>query len=92
MQPAYWSRDPNWAEELCPSGARKHGFPDLEAFMTAWGQSWDGFVYLALRQFHQGNGFNPEDEGLAQHLGYPRYQPSLEKNRNEFYASNTRNS
>ncbi|KAJ7036918.1 hypothetical protein C8F04DRAFT_457288 [Mycena alexandri] len=80
MQPAYWSRDANGAEELCPRRARKLGFPDLEAFVTAWGQSWDGFVYSALRQFHQGKGFNPEDESMAQHLGYPRYRLSLERN------------
>ncbi|KAJ7714807.1 hypothetical protein B0H16DRAFT_1340394, partial [Mycena metata] len=84
---AYWSRTANGGEELCPNSARKLGFPDLAVFVTAWGQSWDGFVYSALRQFHQGKGFDSEGEGMAQHLGYPRYHLSAANNYSESFPA-----
>ncbi|KAJ7745028.1 hypothetical protein B0H14DRAFT_2637210 [Mycena olivaceomarginata] len=58
---AYWSLDPREATEL--------GFPPLQLGTTIWGRSWDASVYAGLRQFHQGNGSDPDSQDVARILG-----------------------
>jgi hypothetical protein len=72
--PAYWSLDPSGAERLSTEEAAELGFPSIELTTTIWSRSWDTNVYAALRQFHQGKGFDPDSQDVARHLGYPLYQ------------------
>ncbi|KAJ6452401.1 hypothetical protein C8R45DRAFT_1223466, partial [Mycena sanguinolenta] len=72
----YWSLDPTGAERLSPEDATRLGFPPFRLDTIAFGLSYEPSVYEGLRRFHQANGFDPESQGLARHLGVPRYQLS----------------
>ncbi|KAF7344847.1 hypothetical protein MVEN_01646400 [Mycena venus] len=75
---AYWSLDPGGVERLSTEEATNFGFPMLEWELKVAGYSWDGTLYAGLRQFHQGKGFDPDNQDLARHLDYPSYQISSE--------------
>jgi hypothetical protein len=44
--------------------------------MEVDGFSWSSSVYDAIRQFHQANGFDPNSQYLARHLGIPLFDIS----------------
>ncbi|KAJ6592724.1 hypothetical protein B0H19DRAFT_907060, partial [Mycena capillaripes] len=72
--PAYWSLDPTGAERLSEEDATRLGFPSIQLSWEVWGKSWDASVYAGLRQFHQAQGFDPDRQDVARHLGEPLYQ------------------
>ncbi|KAJ7219016.1 hypothetical protein B0H12DRAFT_1152830 [Mycena haematopus] len=74
--PAYWALDPSGAERLTSEDAANLGFPSLRLSTEIEGNSWDATVYTGLRQFHEAKGFNPDSQGVAQHLGHRLYRLS----------------
>ncbi|KAJ7902920.1 hypothetical protein B0H13DRAFT_2026042 [Mycena leptocephala] len=66
---AYWSLDRTGRWRLSPEDARSLGFPAIKADVGVHVKSWDSTVYLFLRQFHEGKGFDPDSEDVARHLG-----------------------
>ncbi|KAF7340629.1 hypothetical protein MSAN_02134800 [Mycena sanguinolenta] len=77
--PAYWSLDPSGADRLSRKDATQLGFPPFELATHAVGCFWGTSVYAGLRQFHQAKGFDPCAQDVAQHLGYPLYPLSSER-------------
>ncbi|KAJ6534221.1 hypothetical protein B0H19DRAFT_1080708 [Mycena capillaripes] len=75
-RPAFWSLDPAGDENLSLEEATDFGFPTIEPTIEAWGRSWDPTVYTGLRQFHHGNGFDPDSQDIAKHLGQPLFRLS----------------
>jgi hypothetical protein len=73
---AYWSFDSSGTERLSTVEASGIGFPSIEITMEAWGRNWDERVYAGLRTFHQAEGFDPDNQDVALHLGHPLYQLS----------------
>ncbi|KAJ7168886.1 hypothetical protein C8R46DRAFT_1092792 [Mycena filopes] len=78
--PAYWSLDALGVERLGTEEATRLGFPPFQLETEVRGVAWDTTVYNGLRQFHQAKGFNPENQDVARHLGYPLYQLSRDVN------------
>ncbi|KAF7337136.1 hypothetical protein MVEN_02151600 [Mycena venus] len=76
--PAYWSLDPWGVNRLSTEEATRLGFPTIQLNTEIYGEYWDDSVYIGLRQFHQGKGFDPNSQDVARHLGYPLYQLSNE--------------
>ncbi|KAJ6582599.1 hypothetical protein DFH09DRAFT_287323 [Mycena vulgaris] len=76
--PAYWSLDPLGRERLGPQEAGRLGFPTIEPFIKIQGLFWDSGVYAGLHEFHQAQGFDPDSQEIARHLGHPIYQVSNE--------------
>ncbi|KAJ7506370.1 hypothetical protein B0H11DRAFT_1903746 [Mycena galericulata] len=76
--PAYWSLDPLGAERLSTDEAMHLGFPSIELETRVYRRYWDASVYAGLRKFHEGKGFDPESQDVAQHLGLPLYKLSHE--------------
>ncbi|KAF7374290.1 hypothetical protein MSAN_00312200 [Mycena sanguinolenta] len=74
--PAYWSLDESGAERLTLEVANSLGFPSFLLSTEIEGWAWDASVYAGLRQFHQGKGFDPDSQDVAQHMGYRLYQCS----------------
>ncbi|KAJ7500250.1 hypothetical protein B0H11DRAFT_2275944 [Mycena galericulata] len=72
--PAYWSLDPSGVERLSADEAERLGFPSIKFTVCVHGHSWDSSVYVGLRKFHQGKGFDPDSQDVARHLGFPLYQ------------------
>jgi hypothetical protein len=75
---AYWSFDPSGAERLNAEEATQHGFPYIRLITTIDTWYWDASVYAGLRQFHQANGFDPDNQNVARHLRNQLYQLSSE--------------
>ncbi|KAJ7619802.1 hypothetical protein DFH06DRAFT_72825 [Mycena polygramma] len=73
--PAYWSLDPSGARRLSTEESVKLGFPALQFSTEVSGLSWDSSVYLGLRKFHEGKGFDPFSQQVARHLGHKLYRP-----------------
>lgn len=72
--PAYWSLDPLGVERLSEDDAMRLGFSSVQLNTEIFGKSWNAGVYIGLRQFHQANGFDPESQDVAVHLGEQLYQ------------------
>ncbi|KAJ6465888.1 hypothetical protein C8R45DRAFT_839643 [Mycena sanguinolenta] len=72
--PAYWSLEPSGAAHLSTEDAKKLGLSAIHVETVLRGVSWDNGVYKGLRQFHRGNGFDPESQEIAKHLDYPRFE------------------
>ncbi|KAJ7737800.1 hypothetical protein DFH07DRAFT_93204 [Mycena maculata] len=77
--PAYWSINPLGVPRLSVVDAPLLGLPIVQLTTHIYTRSWPGPVYTGLRQFHQGKGFVPDSLTVAQHLGHPLYQVSIEK-------------
>ncbi|KAJ7101828.1 hypothetical protein C8R43DRAFT_1047694 [Mycena crocata] len=76
---AYWSLDSSGVEPLSPEQADKLGLPPIQLNTTVNGIFWDSSVYAGLRQFHEGKGFDPYSQNVAQRLGYPLYELASEQ-------------
>jgi hypothetical protein len=76
--PVYWSMDCLGSERLTAEEATQYGFPSIQLITGVHGDFWDGCVYMGLRQFHHGKGFDPDSSEVARHLGFPLYQISGE--------------
>ncbi|KAF7377023.1 hypothetical protein MSAN_00120400 [Mycena sanguinolenta] len=74
--PAYWSLDPSGIDRLSPEEATALGFTSFELATKVEGWAWDASIYEGLRQFHEAKGFDPCNQDVARHLGYPPYQVS----------------
>ncbi|KAK7006268.1 hypothetical protein R3P38DRAFT_1705211 [Favolaschia claudopus] len=72
--PAYWACDRLGVHRLSPARALECGFPSMEISTELVCRFWDDPIYLGLRQFHQGKGFDPESQDVALHLEQPLYQ------------------
>ncbi|KAK7006270.1 hypothetical protein R3P38DRAFT_3602234 [Favolaschia claudopus] len=72
--PAYWSFDFLGADRLSTEKARECGFPSIKISTELGCRFWDDTIYLGLRQFHQGKGFDPDSPDVALHLEQPLYQ------------------
>ncbi|KAF7337247.1 hypothetical protein MSAN_02277200 [Mycena sanguinolenta] len=72
--PAYWSLDPSGADRLSIEHAKSLGFPTIHIETILSGRSWDRNVYKGLQRFHQGKGFDPDNQEVARQLGYPLYE------------------
>ncbi|KAF7337141.1 hypothetical protein MVEN_02152100 [Mycena venus] len=78
VSPAYWSLDSLGINRLSTEEAARLGFPAIQLNTQIRRNNWDDSIYIGLRQFHQGKGFNPNSQDVARHLGYPLYQLSNE--------------
>ncbi|KAK6981641.1 hypothetical protein R3P38DRAFT_3113879, partial [Favolaschia claudopus] len=67
----YWSLCPSGMPELSQEEATKLGFPTIQLVTEIRVQSWDDSVYVGLREFHKGSGFDPESQDLAVGLNEP---------------------
>ncbi|KAJ7830634.1 hypothetical protein B0H14DRAFT_2806730 [Mycena olivaceomarginata] len=76
--PAYWSLNPTGATPLSTEDAKILGFPTIHMETLVGARFWDQGVYLGLRRFHRGKGFDPESQQLAMHLSHSLYQISNE--------------
>ncbi|KAJ7448761.1 hypothetical protein FB451DRAFT_760590 [Mycena latifolia] len=74
--PAFWSFD--GVTRLSTEQAAQFGFPSIKFSTQIHGEEWDSSVYAGLRKFHEGKGFDPEDEDLPWHLRGPLYRLSSE--------------
>ncbi|KAJ7714431.1 hypothetical protein B0H16DRAFT_1742624 [Mycena metata] len=74
--PAYWSLDSSVVERLSAEEAMHLGFPSFEFKSRVSGLYWEDKIYAGLRQFHASKGFDPDNQDLACHLGYPLYRLS----------------
>ncbi|KAJ6452400.1 hypothetical protein C8R45DRAFT_789500, partial [Mycena sanguinolenta] len=70
----YWSLDPSSVHRLTPEDATRLGFPSFQLVTNAGGFYWDASVYGGLRQFHQAQGFDPDSQDVARHLGLPLFR------------------
>ncbi|KAJ7062245.1 hypothetical protein C8F01DRAFT_1284711 [Mycena amicta] len=73
---AYWSLDPMGANRMSAEEAEAAGFPRLCCTVAVEVCNWDDTVYIGLRTFHTGKGFDPSSQDLARHLGYQLYEVS----------------
>ncbi|KAJ6540563.1 hypothetical protein B0H19DRAFT_1077970 [Mycena capillaripes] len=76
--PAYWSFNPTGIEPMSWRDAAQLGFPYIQLTTVVKGSSWDANVYAGLRQFHKSNGFDPDSQDVANHLGREIFQFSNE--------------
>ncbi|KAJ7712139.1 hypothetical protein B0H16DRAFT_1703122 [Mycena metata] len=74
--PAYWSLNPSGLDRFSTEEATQLGFPSFQLATQVHGFSWDTSVYAGLRQFHQAQGFDPQSQDIARHLGHPLYELS----------------
>ncbi|KAJ6592699.1 hypothetical protein B0H19DRAFT_905952, partial [Mycena capillaripes] len=49
------------------------GFPELSFSSHVEQTSWDEHVYVRIRQFQAGKGFDPDSQDVAKHVGVPLY-------------------
>jgi hypothetical protein len=63
-------------DRLSAEEAKHLGFPALAFSAHAHQVSWNRNIYAGLRQFHAGNGFDPDSQDAARHVGVPLYQSS----------------
>ncbi|KAK7006951.1 hypothetical protein R3P38DRAFT_3213741 [Favolaschia claudopus] len=68
---AYWSLDPSGTGELSIQQAKELGLPTIQLSTHVWVSSWDDSVYVALREFHRREGFDPARQDPAIHLKEP---------------------
>ncbi|KAJ7676545.1 hypothetical protein DFH06DRAFT_610060 [Mycena polygramma] len=82
--PAYWSLDALGAQPLTTDEARALDFPLIEVKTEARVRSWDGDVYVGIRQFHEAMGFDAYSQQAASALGHQLIQMSCD--RDDFLA------
>ncbi|KAJ7625921.1 hypothetical protein FB45DRAFT_711945, partial [Roridomyces roridus] len=68
--PWFWSLDPSGISPLTPQTAQRFGFPEVKQRREVWGRRWDTSVYEGLRRLHAANGFDPDSQDIAKHLGF----------------------
>ncbi|KAJ7627455.1 hypothetical protein FB45DRAFT_706201, partial [Roridomyces roridus] len=73
-RPWFWSLDPTGLNRLSPEEAASLGFPEIQTQTEIEALSWDTCVYQALRRFHAAQGFDPDSQELAIHLGHPLFR------------------
>ncbi|KAJ7737798.1 hypothetical protein DFH07DRAFT_985370 [Mycena maculata] len=78
--PAYWALDPSGAGGLSEAEATRLEFPAIQLSTECEFECWDASVrvYAGIREFHEGRGFDPGSQAVAQHLGDRLFKLSSE--------------
>lgn len=71
----YWAKDPEGDMRLSKEESDHLGLPRFKLRVYPWATFWEPYHYGAVREFHEGRGFNPGSQDMGLPLVKMQFEP-----------------